>query len=175
MGGAMQLSAAVGQTAHLFTQTQAQVATSFGSMFTQCEGTAAQVQGQFGATAGSVFGQSQVAASKFNTELTALEAQATAHRDTTLSQNAATRATFQNMNDQNNLAMMDYTQDTYVSAYPMAINNLQAQSMLLGDFMKSEHGQAAIEYMRKQAKTAQVGGLIDMIFEGAKLAFRFFG
>jgi hypothetical protein len=41
--------------------------------------------------------------------------------------------------------------------------------------MKSEHGQAAIEYMRKQAKTAQVGGLIDMIFEGAKLAFRFFG
>lgn len=163
MGGAMQLSAAVGQTAHLFTQTQAQVATSFGSMFTQFEGTAAQVQGQFGATAGSVFGQVQVAASKFNTELTALDAQATAHRDTMLSQNAATRATFQNMNDVNNMAMLDYTQDTYVLETPVAINNLQAEHMLAGDFFKSEHGQQMLEIMRENQQLTQQGSFWQML------------
>ncbi|MHC4606390.1 MAG: hypothetical protein ACYTAF_05600 [Planctomycetota bacterium] len=175
MGGAMQLSAAVGQTAHLFTQTQAQVATSFGNMFTQFESTAAQVQGQFGATAGSVFGQAQTAAAKFNTELTALDAQATAHRDTALAQNAATRATFQNMNDQNNMAMLDYTQETYISGYPMAINNLQATWGLARDFIKSDQGQQMLDLMREQGQVAQQGNFWSMVMQGIPLVISALG
>jgi hypothetical protein len=144
-------------------------------MFTQFESTATQVQGQFGATAGSVFGQAQVAAGKFNVELTGLEAQATAHRDTVLSQNAATRATFQNMSDQSNIAMLDYTQDTYVMTTPVAINNLQAQHMLLGDFMKSDQGQQMIDLMREQGVVAQQGSAWNMIMGFVQMALPLLG
>ncbi|KKL03715.1 hypothetical protein LCGC14_2623360, partial [marine sediment metagenome] len=116
-----------------------------------------------------------VAASKFNTELTGLEAQATAHRDTVLSQNAATRATFQNLSDQHNMAMLDYTSETYISGYPMAINDLQAQHMLLGDFMKSDQGQKMIDLMREQGQWAQIGGIINAVLEGGKIAFGMLG
>jgi hypothetical protein len=168
MGGAMQLSAAVGQTAHMFTQTQAQVATSFGSMFTQFEGTAAQVQGQFGAQAAGAFGQANAAKAQFNTELTKLGAQAVASRDATLSQNAAARGAFINAGDQNNIAMMDYTQDTYVSAYPVAINNLTATRDLAGDYIRSDEFGKSLAVMMQNLDETEKNNLWNIGIEVIK-------
>jgi hypothetical protein len=175
MGSSMQLSAAVGQTAHLFTETQAEVATAFGNMFTQFESTAQQVQGAFGAEAAGAFGQAMQASAQFNVELTNLEAQATAQRDTIISQNAATRATFQNLNDTHNMAMLDYTQDTYVMTTPVAINNLLAQQELAGDVIKIEQFEASLELMQQAQGQAEFGGFIDILFEAGKAALNLFG
>ena len=162
MGASMQLSAAVGQTAHMFTQTQAQVATSFGNMFTGMESQFGQAQAQFGAQAAGAFGQANVAKAGFNTELTKLDAQATASRDAVLSQNAAARGAFVNAGDQNNIAMMDYTQDTYVSAYPVAINNLTAQRDLAGDYIRSDEFKKSLDLMLQNMEETDKNNLINL-------------
>lgn len=169
MGASMQLSAAVGQTAHAFTQTQAQTAASFGNMFTQFESAAAQVQGQFGAQAAGAFGQAQQASAALNTKLTEVDAQATAHRDTMLSQNAAARGAFQNAGDANSIAMMDYTQDTYVSAYPMAINNLTARTNLAHDLIKSDQFQQSIGLLMQNMEETKRNNFIQKLFGLAEL------
>jgi hypothetical protein len=164
MGASMQLSAAVGQTAHAFTQTQAQVATSFGQMFTSFSQTAQQTQGQFGAAAAGTFAQAEQAKGQFNVALTQLDAQATAHRDTMLSQNAATRATFQNNNDVQNTAMLDYTQDSWVMRTPVAINNFEAQSRIAHDFLKSDAGNQMRELMKDNMELARQGSMWQTLF-----------
>lgn len=171
MGASMQLSAAVGQTAHMFTQTQAQVATSFGQMFTSFESMAGQVTGQFGATAAGAFGQAQIALGEINVALTKTDAQAVASRDASLSTNATARSVAQNMNDDAGIAMMDYTRDTYISEYPMAVNNLTAMTDLAGALIRSDEMQHVLSLMEESAKTEQrrgrlgvVGALIQSFF-----------
>ena len=138
MGASMQLSAAVGQTIHAFVQTEAQTAASFGNMFTQFESAATQVQGQFGAQAAGAFSQTVQASGQLNAALTGMDAQATASRDAMLSQNAGARGAFVNAGDANSITMMDYTQDTYVSPIPMAINNLTARTDYAHDLIRSD-------------------------------------
>jgi hypothetical protein len=149
MGGAMQLSTTVGQTIHMFKQTEAQVATAFGSMFTQFESTAQQVQGQFGAAAGGAFAQATAAASQFNTQLTQLDGQITANRDARLSQNAGARAAAQNANDTIQMSMLDYTADQYVQRTPAAINNYTVANDLYSNWMRNDQFQQSIEMMRE--------------------------
>lgn len=173
MGSAMQLSAAVGQTAHMFTQTEADVATSFGEMFGQFESQAVHAQGQFGAAAGSAFGNAQAASAQFNTELTGIDAQATAHRGTLLSQNVAARATFNYNKDTHNMAMMDYTADTYVSAYPMAMNNLTAVWDLASDYIKSEQHEKGIALMMQNMDETQKNNLFNMVWGGIQAILGF--
>lgn len=162
MGASMQLSAAVGQTAHAFTQTQAQVATSFGNMFTSFEGTAAQVTGQFGTAAAGAFGQAQAASAQFNVALTNLDAQATASRDAMLSTNATARSVAQNMNDNAGTAMMAYTEDTYISEYPYAVNNLTAITDLMNSYIRSDEFQKVVANMDKAAKAEWMRGLLGV-------------
>ena len=52
----------------------------------------------------------------------------------------------------------------------MAINDLNAEHMLLGDFMKSEHGQALIKYMEEQGEVAGQASRINFILKGIQLA-----
>ena len=168
MASPMQLSAAVGQTAHMFTQTQAQVATSFGNMFTQFESTASSVQGQFGAAAGGAFASAQTASAQFNTALTGMDTQATAHRDAVLSQNAAARGAFQNANDVHNMNMLDYTQDQFMMHTPVAMNNLTSQRDLAGDYIKTDQGQQMLDLMRENQELTRQGGWINMLMSMAQ-------
>ena len=169
MGASMQLSAAVGQTAHAFAQTQAQTAASFGQMFTQFESTATQVQGQFGAQAAGAFGQAQQASSQFNVALTGMDAQATASRNASLSQNAGARGAFINAGDANSIGMMDYTQDTYVSPYPMALNNLTARTDLAHDYIKSDEFEKSFALLLRNMDETQRNNFIQRIFGLAEL------
>jgi hypothetical protein len=163
MGASMQLSAAVGQTAHMFTQTQAQVATSFGQMFTSMESMAGQVTGQFGATAAGAFGQTQVALGQINVALTNTDAQATASRNAALSSNAAARSSAQNMNDSAGIAMMEYTQDTYVSEYPYAVNDLTAINNLAGQLIQADEMQKVLHLMEQAAKKETQRGRLTVL------------
>ncbi|KKL98483.1 hypothetical protein LCGC14_1823980, partial [marine sediment metagenome] len=149
-----------------FAATQAQVATSFGQMFTQMEGTSQQVMGQFGAAAGNAFAAATTAMGQFNVALTQLDAQATAQRDTTLSNNAATRATFNYNNDMGNLAMMDYTQDYAVLGTPMAINSLNWTTEAAGLVISDREMTASIDLMMQAYEVEKQQGAI-----GTFLAF----
>lgn len=163
MGGAMQLSTAVGQTIHMFKETEAQVATSFGNMFTQFEGQAAATLGQFGAAAGGAFAQSQTAAAQFNTQLTNISSQAVANRDTILSQNASARAAAQNANDTVNMSMLDYTADLWVQRTPVAINNYTVANDLFSSWVKTDQGQQMLDNMRQSQKTADMMGGLNFV------------
>ncbi len=163
MGASMQLSAAVGQTAHMFTQTQAQVATSFGQMFTSMESMAGTVTGQFGAQAAGAFGQTQVALGQINVALTNTDAQATASRNAALSSNATARASAQNMNDTAGISMMEYTQDTYVSEYPYAVNNLTAMTDLAGSLIRADEMTQVLHLMEQAAKKEEQRGRLTVL------------
>lgn len=169
MGASMKLSAAVGQTAHMFTQTQAETATAFGQQFTQMESQAIQSQGVFGATAAGTFSNAMSAAAQFNVQLTALDAQATSQRNASLSQNATARATFQNNNDLYGMGMQDYTQDMYIGTAAAAINSYNTEFEVMGALVRSDEFLHTMELMRKSEKAANWGNIMNIGMDLIKL------
>ncbi|KKN80442.1 hypothetical protein LCGC14_0330350 [marine sediment metagenome] len=163
MGASMQLSAAVGQTAHLFTKTQADVGTAFGNMFTSMENQFASTKGSFGEAAAGAFGQANVAKAGINAELTKIGATATADRNAILSANAAARGAFVNSGAQNNLAMMEYTQDTHISDYGYAMNDLTARTDLARMYIQSDEFKQQMGILMENMEQVERDNFINMM------------
>ncbi len=165
MGASMQLSAAVGQTAHLFTKTQADVGTAFGNMFTSMENQFASTKGSFGETAAGAFGEANAAKAGINAELTKVGATAAADRDAILSANAAARGAFVNAGAQNNLAMMEYTQDTHISDYGYAMNDLTARTDLARMYIQSDEFKKELGILLEGLDQAERDNFINLFGE----------
>ena len=163
MGASMQLSAAVGQTAHLFTKTQADVGTAFGNMFTSMENQFASTKGSFGEAAAGAFGRANVAKAGINAELTKIGATATADRNAILSANAAARGAFVNSGAQNNLAMMEYTQDTHISDYGYAMNDLTARTDLARMYIQSDEFKQQMGILMENMEQVERDNFINMM------------
>ncbi len=163
MGASMQLSAAVGQTAHLFTKTQADVGTAFGNMYTSMENQFASTKGSFGEAAAGAFGQASAAMAGINAELTKIGATAVADRDAILSANAAARGAFVNAGAQNNLAMMEYTQDTHVSDYGYTMNDLTARTDLARMYIQSDEFKQQMGILLENMEQVERDNFINMI------------
>jgi len=168
MGGSMQLSAAIGQTTLAFNKLEADVATSFGNMFTTFETNATNAEAQFGAAAAGAVGQANIAKGELNNALTAMSAQSRATRDATISNNLATRSTFVNNNDAHNMAMLDHTDDEVILAQPSAINSYTSYADTFSTLTKTEHGQAMLELMKDNADLTAMFGGFNIAFELAK-------
>ncbi len=164
MGGSMQLSAAIGQTTLAFNKLEADVATSFGNMFTTFETNVTNAEGQFGATAAGAVGQANIAKGELNNALTDMSAQSRASRDAAISNNLATRSTFVNNNDSHNMAMLDHTDKETILAQPAAINSYTAMADTAAAMNKDENQQAALEFMMQNYEDTKANDKFNFWF-----------